>query len=115
MKKHDKITRNIFEDGANRNNYRIDDVFGYSGIEKVYENFQLSTKTTIFNLTNGSLWPGAVHTYNNQYIAGSFHTLKPHAVLNATQIKNFKIKNLMTLPKKITKIKFSFNEFIILY
>ena len=73
--------------------------------EKVFENFQLADKTKIFSTSDGSLWPGPVHLHGNKYMAGSFHTTKPHPSLLETEIKNFKIKNLTSKIKKPVSIK----------
>ena len=68
--------------------------FGPIKSEKVINNFKVVNKTTIFKLSNASLWAGPVHISAGRYMAGSSHGSRGHPVLTPQVIKNFKIKNL---------------------
>jgi len=75
--------------------------------DSVFRHGELITKSSIFIDSMDQQWFGPVHLHGDKYMAGSFHSSKPHSVLNKIDITNYKIKDyrkkLYTKDRKIDK------------
>lgn len=61
--------------------------------ELVMSNGVVTEKSFYFTNPDGSIWKGPVHSHENQYMAGAFHTDTPHNIVQLNTISNFKINN----------------------
>ena len=76
--------------------------------EIVFSNGMVQKTTNKFVFQNGIQYGGAVHEHNGQYMEGPFHTNRRHQILFASEINNFKIKDLRSptdSPKKLNTQK----------
>lgn len=92
--------------------FEIDaDYYGPIKSEKIFENSEIVTTSYAFRNGN-QYWSGPVHVQNGVYMAGSYHTPRPHQVLTRIQVANTKIKDLREKIETKTSRKISTTNYI---
>ena len=61
--------------------------------ELVFKAGKTNKQAFYFTNLNGKIWTGPVHKHNNKYMAGAFHSDRPHDALEINKITNFKIND----------------------
>jgi hypothetical protein len=79
--------------GANFDEYQIRLFQGPISSEKIFVDGALQTKTNVFYLPDNQMWSGPVHLHEGKYMAGAFHTAKPHPTLRLVETENLKLKD----------------------
>lgn len=65
--------------------------------ELIFVDGVLQTKTNVFYLPDNQVWAGPVHVHEGEYMAGAFHTPRPHPVLKLAQVDNLMLKDKRNL------------------
>jgi len=100
---------NIVDTRALSHNYGLD-LFDYNiktfsgpiSSEIIFSNFILKKNTNIFIKPDGTQFAGPVHSHDNKWMAGAYHTPQPHMSLMKATAFNSKIKDFrkFNFPKK---------------
>jgi hypothetical protein len=72
--------------------------------EKVFVDGTLQTKTNVFYLPDNQIWSGPVHLHEGEYMAGAFHTRRPHPVLTLVETENLKLKDKRSQSNEAKKL-----------
>jgi hypothetical protein len=88
------------------------DYYGPIKSEKVFNNSNIAANTDVFIQDNGQYWSGPVHQHRGKYMAGSYHTLTPHAMLRKITIPNVKIKDFRGMKGKRNQSSDSTKNFL---
>ena len=88
-------TRALTRDfGAKFKNKRFQEVQGYVSGDLVIANGQPLASSSVYELPNGDVHPGALHFHEGTgYMAGPVHTEEDHSALQRKKIPNFKVQD----------------------